>query len=124
MLFRSKMLSISISELEEKANTLYDLLGKRVDNEKCKLEVIDDYSEVGGGSLPLEKIPTKCIMISLNNELSISKFEKKLREYKIPLIIRVYKDKVYIDLRTIREDEFNIVVEAIVYGLKELKGVH
>lgn len=119
-----KMLSISIGELEEKANTLYDLLGKRVDNEKCKLEVVDDYSEVGGGSLPLEKIPTKCIMIELNNGLSISGFEKNLREYKIPLIVRVYRDKVYIDVRTIREDEFNIVVDAIVYGLKELKGVH
>lgn len=119
-----KMLSISLDELENKANTLYNLLNQKVDNEKCKLEVVDNYSEVGGGSLPLEKIPTKCIMISLNNELSISKFEKKLREYKIPLIVRVYKDKVYIDVRTIREDEFNIVVEAIVYGLKELKGVH
>ncbi len=85
--------------------------------------IVDDYSEVGGGSLPLEKIWTKCIMLTLKS-LSVSEFERKLRGYKTPIITRVYKDKVYIDLRTVREDEFNIVVDGIVYGLRELKGVH
>lgn len=118
-----KMLSMSIEELENKAKTLYNLLTQNIDNEKCKVEIVDDYSEVGGGSLPLEKIATKCIMLTLNN-LSVSEFERNLRECKIPIITRVYRDKVYIDLRTVKEDEFNIVVGGIAYGLRELKGVH
>lgn len=118
-----KMLSMSIEELENKAKTLYNLLTENIDNKKCKVEIVDDYSEVGGGSLPLEKIATKCIMLTLNN-LSVSEFERNLRECKIPIITRVYRDKVYIDLRTVKEDEFNIVVGGIAYGLRELKGVH
>ena len=118
-----KMLSISIQELEDKAKILYDLLTENIDHKKCTIEIVDDYSEVGGGSLPLEKIPTKCIMLTLN-DLSVSEFERNLRGYKIPIITRVYKDKVYIDLRTVRKDEFNIVMDGIVYGLRELKGVH
>ena len=117
-----KMLSMDMGELEDKANILYKMLTQKIDNEKVKAEIVDDYSEVGGGSLPLEKIPTKCIMLTLDN-MSISEFEKNLRSYKTPIITRVYKDKVYIDLRTVREDEFNIVVDGIVYGLREAEGV-
>lgn len=117
-----QMLSISIEELENKAKTLYDLLVKNIKCKKCKIEIVDDYSEVGGGSLPLEKMPTKCIMLTLN-DLSVSEFERHLREYEIPIITRVYKDRVFIDIRTIREDEFDIIVDGIIYGLNELEGV-
>lgn len=116
------MLSLSIEEIEEKAKVLYDLLADNIDCENCKIEIVDDYSEVGGGSLPLEKMPTKCIMLTLNN-LSVSRFEKALREYDIPIITRVYKDRIYIDLRTIREDEYKIVVDGIKHSLKEIEGV-
>ncbi len=78
---------------------------------------------MGGGSLPLEKLETKCIRISLEG-LSIAEFEEHLRNYKIPIIARVYREKLYIDLRTVKEDEFEIVVDGILYGLEQLKGVH
>lgn len=116
------MLSLTIEEIEEKAKVLYDLLADNIDCENCKIEIVDDYSEVGGGSLPLEKMPTKCIMLTLNN-LSVSRFEKALRDYDIPIITRVYKDRIYIDLRTIREDEYKIVVDGIKHSLKEIEGV-
>jgi L-seryl-tRNA(Ser) seleniumtransferase len=118
-----RMLSISIDELEDKAKRLYEMLNKNINCEKCKIEIVDDYSEVGGGSLPLEKIPTKCIRLSLM-DLSVAEFEKHLREYKTPIITRVYKDRVFIDLRTVREDEFDIIVDGMLYALRELEGVH
>ncbi len=116
-----RMLSASIEELEDKAKSLYELLVNNIKCEKCKVEIVDDYSEVGGGSLPLEKMPTKCIMLTLN-DLSISEFERYLREYKIPIIARVYKERVFIDLRTVKEDEFNLVVDGIVYGLEGVQA--
>ena len=73
--------------------------------------------------MPLEKMPTKCIMIKLN-DLSISEFERRLRKFEIPIIVRVYRDKVFIDLRTVKDDELSIIVDAIAYGLRELEGVH
>ncbi|MCF6465351.1 L-seryl-tRNA(Sec) selenium transferase [Clostridium sp. Cult2] len=116
-----KMLSMDIDELEKKAVKLYNKIIERISIKNCKLEIVDSYSEVGGGSLPLEKIPTKCILLSLNNQ-SITDFEKALREYKISIIARVYKDNIYIDLRTVREKEFDIVVDGLLHGFNRVKG--
>ena len=77
----------------------------------------DEFSEVGGGSLPLEKLPTKCLTL-FPKEMSVSKLEKSLRGYKIPIITRVYRDKIYLDLRTIKYSEFDIVLNGIIYALE------
>ena len=115
------MLSMSIEKLELKAQKLYALLNEKVKDEGLSFHIVDSFSEVGGGSLPLERIPTKCIMISLKG-LSVNEFEKSLREYDIPIITRIYKDNIFIDLRTVREDEFQIIADGIVFGLNRLKG--
>lgn len=117
------MLSTSIETLEEKAIKLKSLLEDNISNECIKIEIEDNYSEVGGGSLPMEKIPTKCIVLTLENS-STQAFENYLREFKIPIISRLYKERIYLDLRTIRDDEFNIVVEGIGFALNNLKGAH
>lgn len=115
------MLSMSIEKLELKAQKLYALLNEKVKDEGLSFHIVDSFSEVGGGSLPLERIPTKCIMISLKG-FSVNEFEKSLREYDIPIITRIYKDNIFIDLRTVREDEFQIIADGIVFGLNRLKG--
>lgn len=110
------MLTISLDELEDKAKRLKDILYNELDN-KIEIEIVDEFSEVGGGSLPLEKLPTKCLTL-FPKEMSVSKFEKNLRGYKIPIITRVYKDKIYLDLRTIKSSEFGIVLNGIIYALE------
>lgn len=116
-----KMLSMTLDELEGKAKRLHGELTNRIKDENCSFQIVDSYSEVGGGSLPLEKLPTKCIMISLKG-LSTAEFEKALREYDIPIITRIYKDNIFMDLRTVREDEFHIIADGILFGLNRLKG--
>ena len=117
------MLTVDKTKLENKAKMLYNLIMDNIQCKNCQIEIVDDYSEVGGGSLPLEKMETKCIRISLDG-LSLTEFENHLRNYKVPIITRLYKEKLYIDLRTVRESEFNLVVDGIVHGLNQLKGVH
>ena len=116
-----KMLSMTLDELEGKAKRLHGELTNRIKDENCSFQIVDSYSEVGGGSLPLEKLPTKCIMISLKG-LSTAEFEKALREYDIPIITMIYKDNIFMDLRTVREDEFHIIADGILFGLNRLKG--
>lgn len=116
-----RMLTMRVEELEKRTKKLYDRIIGTVDHEICNIEIVDGFSEVGGGSLPLEKIPTKCIRIRFN-EYSIDEFERALREFRIPIIARVYKNSLYLDLRTIQEEEYEILVEGIQYGLKRMKG--
>lgn len=110
------MLTISLDELEDKAKRLKDILCNEVDN-KIEIEIVDELSEVGGGSLPLEKLPTKCLTL-YPKEMSVSKFERNLRRFTTPIITRVYRDKIYIDLRTVKYSEFDIVLNGVIYALQ------
>lgn len=110
------MLTISIDELNAKATKLKDLIESNFTEDLLQVEIVDDYSEVGGGSLPLEKLPTKCIAITVK-KCNTQRFENRLREFKTPIISRLYKDRVYMDLRTIKEEEIATITEGIEFAL-------
>ena len=115
-----RMLTISLDELEKKAIALEKEIRILEESVDLNIAVEDSESEVGGGSLPMVKLPTKTI--SINSDLfSTAKMEELLRLSNIPVITRVYKDKLYLDLRTIREDEYEIVVKTIKEMCKTLK---
>jgi len=111
------MLTMTLDELESKANILREVLCKEIDEDYLEVEIVDDTSEVGGGSLPLEKLSTKCVTLS-PKKISSSQFEKNLRDYEIPIITRVYRDKIYIDLRTVKDSEFEIILNGVLYALE------
>lgn len=115
-----RMLTYPISMLQEKANKLMVKLLESELDKKIKITIEDGYSEVGGGSLPMEKLPTKCIVFDLGKR-SAAKFEELLRTGRIPVIVRVFKDKIYFDLRTIADSEMDIVTESVIEALGELE---
>jgi L-seryl-tRNA(Ser) seleniumtransferase len=66
--------------------------------------VKNDHSQVGGGALPLMRIPTAVIAIRSKVE-SIEWLEKMLRQQEPPIIARIFKDELLLDVRTIQRDE-------------------
>lgn len=116
-----RMLTYKMEVLQEKAEKLMEkLVGDQVQT-KVGLSIQDEYSEVGGGSLPMEKLPTKCVVVELG-EGSTARFEDLLRTNTIPVIARIHRDKVYLDVRTIDDSEMEIVSKAVrraVDGLEE-----
>jgi L-seryl-tRNA(Ser) seleniumtransferase len=115
------MLSMNKDEIERKAIELKSKIIDIIKDDNFKIDIEDNFSEVGGGSLPLEKLPTKCIVLTIEN-LSTQEFENNLRKFNIPIITRLYKDRIYMDLRTIKEEEYNIVVEGLSFALNRTKG--
>lgn len=114
------MLTMTTQEIEERAERLLRGINEKIDSDSgLKIEIIDDYSKVGGGSMPIEQIPTKCVNIS-SETLSMTKFEESLRNYETPIITRLYKDKMFIDLRTIKDEEVEHIVNAIVASMNNL----
>lgn len=107
------MLTKPLDEINNKAIELFSLLDKQNIDKRLKISIEDSYSEVGGGSLPLERLPSKCITI-YSNEYSIDTIDNILRNYETPIITRIYKDKIHLDLRTIKREEFQIIVEALI----------
>ncbi len=115
-----RMLTIPLEEINIKANDLLNKIKSEIKTDTIELEILDDFSEVGGGSLPLEQLPTKCIVLTILNS-STQQFENMLRDLKIPIITRLYRDKIYLDLRTIKEGDYDIIVSGISSVLQRLK---
>ena len=83
--------------------------------DSLKFSLREDFAAAGGGSLPTQKIPTVLVGIK-NKKMPASKMEEKLRKIEVPVIVRVDKDEILIDLRTVAEDEFVFIIE----GLKQI----
>lgn len=107
-----RMITESFDIIEKKALKLYDKL-KCVASENFEIDIDKCYSQVGGGSLPLERINSCCITLNPRN-ISTSSFENKLRLCKIPIICRIVNDKVLLDLRTVKEEELDIISNQII----------
>jgi L-seryl-tRNA(Ser) seleniumtransferase len=69
-------------------------------------------SQIGGGALPEVGVPTWVIAVR-SSVLDDSSIEKILREGEIPVVSRVEKGAVYLDLRTVLPEEEKIVEEAL-----------
>lgn len=61
--------------------------------EKCE-------SQIGGGSLPLERIPSMAVTIK-PEKMSVPQLEEKMRHLEVPIIPRTANDTIYLDVRTI-----------------------
>ena len=71
--------------------------------EKCE-------SQIGGGSLPLERIPSVAVTIK-PSRITTSELEERMRHLPVPVIPRTMNDKIVLDVRTIERRLFRVIVE-------------
>ncbi len=75
-------------------------------------------STVGGGSLPGETLPTTLLALDAGNvPMSLDELAKRLRLRSSPLIVRILRDALLVDPRTVLEEQDNEVVQAFVEEL-------
>jgi L-seryl-tRNA(Ser) seleniumtransferase len=108
-----QMILATYDQLKSKARRLRRMIGK-VDATNFSLQLADGTSKVGGGALPLLVIPT-CLLALVPGRLSANAIEQKLRDYDPPIISRVEKDQVLLDVRTVQESELKILAAAIKF---------
>ena len=65
-------------------------------------EVIAGESVIGGGSTPAQSLPTWLIALRPSDPVAC---EKRLRRCDPPVIARIEKDRVLLDLRTVEPDD-------------------
>ncbi|MCG8540040.1 MAG: L-seryl-tRNA(Sec) selenium transferase [Clostridia bacterium] len=104
------MLTMNREKIHEKARALLGRISENLNAMDATL--IEGYSQVGGGAMPLEKLPTYLISLS-SNRMSAQDIEDALRLNNPPIICRINEDRVLLDVRTIKEEEFDIVADAI-----------
>lgn len=105
-----KMLKMSEEELKNRADHVVRMVKKQCS--VFKLSVCKDSSQVGGGAYPLHDIPTYVVSLD-STPLSVNKFESLLRSLKTPVIARIKNDRVLFDMRTLLDDEVEILPDLI-----------
>jgi L-seryl-tRNA(Ser) seleniumtransferase len=80
----------------------------------------EDVSQVGGGSLPLQELPTLVIAIRPLSS-SVNDFERNLRKGNPPVISRISKEELILDLRTIFDEEIPLIAIGIQEALTPTK---
>lgn len=101
------MLTISNALLKEKANNLAEQLRASL-NEAARIEVGEDVSEAGGGSLPTTKLPTWVVKIVPKN-ISVNELVKQLRNGTPSIMGRISEDTLIFDVRTLNEEDYKII---------------
>ncbi|MDH7482455.1 MAG: L-seryl-tRNA(Sec) selenium transferase [Armatimonadota bacterium] len=104
-----RYISRTLPEITHAANQLKAKLITSI-GDNAKIEIFDGFSEVGGGSLPGQQLPTKLIAI-YNADISPIDLAQKFREANPPIFGRVGDDKFLLDIRTVEDSEIDVIAQ-------------
>ncbi len=112
-----RMLTVTKEELLRRAERMVDKLTDRLAG--GSVEVVKGISRVGGGALPTAELPTFLAALEPPEGESPSSLVTKLRRGRPPVIARLQQDRILFDPRTIREEEEEDLIEALVRSCSE-----
>ncbi len=107
-----KMITAPMEELTVRAERLKNLL-REVASGEFDFEVENNFSQVGGGALPGQNIPTRVVAIT-SKKYNASRIEKTLRSFDPPIIGRIEHDTYLLDVRTMNDKDFETVKRAFL----------
>ena len=111
-----RMLSLNMSRLKRRGRRLLKRLPGRIEK-RIQLTLREDVSQVGGGALPLQELPTMVLAIK-PLDFSVNDLEKNLRKVEPPIISRISKDELILDMRTVLDEE----IPLLALGLEKALG--
>ena len=102
------MITMPREELYRRAQDMAGKL-KAIIGGKYTVEIIEGYSQVGGGALPEENIPT--FLVSVNHlRITVNALEERLRKMHPPVLARIQKDRLLFDPRTLLDGDADQIV--------------
>lgn len=104
-----RMLSKTQVELRQEAERLQK---KLTGFTSIEVDIIEGTSRVGGGAFPTAKLPTViCAIKSIRD--SAAELEQFLRRADIPILVRIAKEKILIDPRTLLPGDDQIIIRRL-----------
>lgn len=108
-----QMITVPESALKEKAERLMETIQRAAD--AFTLEVCSCSDQIGGGSAPTVRLSGQAVSV-FSEAVAAERMERLLRRADTPVIVRVAHDKVLLSVRTIKEEEFDRVAEALSFA--------
>ncbi len=106
-----RMLALSAAELEARGRSLLRRL-RRAAPASVTFTVSRGFSQVGGGAFPLVQLPTTLLAVG-SGHATPEALEKALRAAPVPVIGRIWRDALLLDLRTIQDDDVPALIAAL-----------
>lgn len=117
-----RMLSLDTKRLKNRGKRLLKRLSG-VTNKKMAFTLKEDVSQVGGGALPLQELPTLVVAIK-PLEVSVNSLEENLRKGEPPIVCRISKEELILDMRTVFDEEIPMLAAGIEKALTQTaKGI-
>ncbi len=112
-----RMLTVSSEVLESRARALAELLESVIDDNRALFTVEKGISAVGGGAMPAAELLTFVVSVSPAN-MRPGELQAALRHGQPAVMSRVQDDRLIMDLRTINDEEFQLLAIALSSVLK------
>lgn len=106
-----RAIALTQEDIRRRAEQFCELVIQSTNGE-FRTNIEEGASVIGGGSAPQVTLPTMLVMLE-SSEMSPASIENGLRSHRIPIISRVERDRVVIDLRTVALEEEAIILDAI-----------
>jgi L-seryl-tRNA(Ser) seleniumtransferase len=103
------MLGMAPEEIERRA---LELAAKLKPLPGVSVEILDDSSEVGGGSVPAHALPTKVVAIRIG-KTALGAAAAALRMNEPSIFARVQRDRLLFDVRTLLDGEADEIAAAV-----------
>jgi L-seryl-tRNA(Ser) seleniumtransferase len=113
-----RMLSLDTRKLKRRGKRLLKRLFGLTEN-RMLFTLREDVSQVGGGALPLQELPTIVVAIK-PLDFSINNLEENLRKGELPIISRISKEELILDMRTVIDEEIPLLAEGIEKALTKI----
>ena len=104
------MLFAELDQLKNEAERLRGLLAEVPG--LMKLEVMPTEGQAGGGSAPERPLASWAVAVDGPADLSVDELEARLRRRETPVVSRIFQDRLLLDVRTIRPDQFEEIARA------------
>ncbi|WP_096154535.1 MULTISPECIES: L-seryl-tRNA(Sec) selenium transferase [Bacillus] len=83
------------------------------------LQLCEDVSYIGGGTMPEVNLPTTILKITPPETISVNSVVERLRFGTPSVVVRQKDNRIIVDFRTITEEEVNEVCSALMHVLGE-----
>jgi L-seryl-tRNA(Ser) seleniumtransferase len=111
-----RMLLEPPDKIKKRAQEISRRLKKEIGGEelssKALINIEEDFSQAGGGSLPEINLKTYCVAIK-PLRMTCNQLEERLRLADPPVIARLKEDRLLLDARTIMDEDIGSLVQAL-----------
>ena len=110
-----EMVTAKVDRIKKRAVSFSKLLKEKL-GEKAIISIVKGESSVGGGTFPNNSLRSELVKITLV-ERNPERLSSTLRHQDPAVLVRVKGDSIFIDLRTVSDNEEILLQKAIIKGL-------